>query len=193
MIILKNEIKEVFKAHGMPEGLTVTRGNKFISISGQCGEPVLTITKVEVGSKLTKAERAIIIGGYIEPALTANKKAILAYIKLRKDTTVQDALDTFVKGNTGLSSSRYYKDNQKYGYVSLTNGDNNCTVYMSTAGEFDVSFSRLSKDYYKEIARNMIKKAEKILPLYLETLKAVDERNKTLQTAKSFLNEKCGF
>ena len=59
MLLLKNEIKEVFKAHGMPEGLTVSRTqSKHIAITGQCGEPVLTITKVEVGTKLTKAERS---------------------------------------------------------------------------------------------------------------------------------------
>jgi hypothetical protein len=198
MLILKNEIKEVFKTLGMPEGLTVTRGAgrgpKFVSISGQCGEPILTITKVEVGAKLTKVEREILILDYIVPALTVNKEAILDYIKLRKDTSIDDDLKELKAKYPDMKRRKYWDGTQKgYEYVSISGGVDNCEIYMTQDGSFEVSISRLPEGDFKQIINSVMKIAKSALPEYMRLLDLSDKREDSLRTAKRLLNEMCDF
>ena len=195
MLILKNEIKEVFKTLGMPEGLTVSRNNrtKFVAISGQCGEPVLTITKVEIGAKLTKAEREILINDYIVPALTVNKKAVLDYIKLRKDTTVDDDLKALQDKYILKHSCKSWLNPQE-GFECLSIHDNNYSIkYIPDEDVYKVIISNVEFEEAKKVIKKLLKVAKVVLPKYEGLLIKQNEIADKVSKSKSFLNEKCGF
>ena len=193
MLVLKNKIEAIFKELGMPENLTVTRDKhtRFVSISGQCGEPILTITEVEVSAKLTKAEREILINDYIVPTLTANKKAILDYIKLREDTSIDDKynelnrkykLDFRAKGWDGLT----------IGFLSISENDCEISYYIET-DEYKVTIFDVAFDDAITNIKKLLKTAKKILPIYKKVLEAKEARKNKLSEVKSLLNKKCGF
>ena len=192
MLILKNEIKVMFRANGMPSGLTVSRNNttRFISISGECGDPILTVSKVEIGYKLTKAERKIIIDDYIEPALLKNKADILEYIKLKKDTSAQDELDRVLKEYKTLSITAFYKGSRE---VKMRSDDDSLEIILRN-GKFylRISYLELDKMCEKKIS-SFVSGAKDVLLNYLKALDDVDNHNELLKIQQNKLVENCGF
>ena len=88
MLMLKNEIKDIFKAVGLEE-FTVGRDSAgHLNIVGPCGKPLVPITNFTIGAKLTKAEREITIEDHIKPILSKYKADILDLIKATEDNEV---------------------------------------------------------------------------------------------------------
>jgi hypothetical protein len=198
MLILKKEIKDIFKSLGMPEGLTVTRGAgrgaNFISISGQCGAPILTITKVEVGTKLTKTEREILIDDYIVPAIKNNKKNILKYIEKLKDTKVDDRIAE-LKSNYKLSVDTGFRDSI---IRSVSIQCNNISVTLDPegnlgAGNFTINLMSTPIDTYGDECKKAISTAKKVLPEYLALLEVRKAQGDVIKELRVLLTEKCGF
>ena len=201
MIILKNEVKALFKEFKMPEGLTVNRVGKFIVVTGQCGEPILTITKVEVGAKLTKIERELLISDYLRPAITEYRDAILAYVKLKKDTSNADAISKIHEDHNvsvGNNSHRYGVNKDElpiYDYYCYSPKDNNSIIISlrTKTNIFEVSVSSVNEDEYKAPLKAALKTAKEVLPKLKELYATRDIRTLELQKTNELLNESCGF
>ena len=108
MIQLKAQVKQLFADAGIPE-LTVGRdSNNYLTIVGkECGQPIMTISQVEVSASMTKAVRKIVIDDYLTPALTKHSKDFMSMIAAKKKAKAANALVTAelaLLGTKGYSS-----------------------------------------------------------------------------------------
>ena len=191
MLILKNEVKELFESYGMLEGLTVSRGqDKFVSICGKCGEPVLTITSVEVGSKLTSKERKILTEDYITPAMGANRDAILEYVELKKDKDIENKIEELSKG-LNLKYDTDYRTPHTINGVSI-HTELVHIRYKVKEDRYTIALNNMDIEMVSEL-QNIVNEAKRILPIYLDLLKKQKTRDDLLQEQRSLLTQSCGF
>ena len=93
MLELKNQVKQLFEDKGIPE-LTVGRSSQgFLTVIGkECGQPIMTISQVEIPSKLTKATRNIVINDYLIPALDKHTTNFINLITAKKAFKAAEAI-----------------------------------------------------------------------------------------------------
>ena len=111
MILLRKQAEELLKEAGFDERLTVSRVEKYVYITGQCGKPVMRVSDLEVGNKLTKVERNIIIEDYLIPLLD-KKDLVNAYISLEDSIREQNELfeETMQKLDIRMTNGYYNTD-----------------------------------------------------------------------------------
>jgi len=111
MILLRKQAEELLKEAGFDERLTVSRVEKYVYITGQCGKPVMRVSDLEVGNKLTKVERNIIIEDYLIPLLD-KKDLVNAYISLEDSIREQNKMfeETIQKLNIRITFGYYNTD-----------------------------------------------------------------------------------
>jgi hypothetical protein len=168
MILLKNEVKDLFEKAGIPE-LTVSRGIEgYLTIVGkECGQLIMTISQVTVPRTMNKATRKIIIDDYLVPALTKYSKDFVNMVKAKKKAKqAKKALSDELKNIEALGYDHSYYSAIKFRGL---NGSAIKFGYFLNTENYIIE-DRVSKKELKEIMTK-IEKAETELKMYLKLLK----------------------
>ena len=198
MLELKAQVKELFQDAGIPE-LTVSRGiNGYLTIVGkECGQPIMTISQVEIPAKLTKATRSIVIDDYLIPALDKHTVDFINLIKTKKTVkALQTKVDKEWKKLSKLGYSEQYNYNSNKA-ISLIERDKNEKVIISLVINTitdAVNISTLDftiKQLEDNIARAKLVKAE-IKP-WLTAKEGLDKANEALKIESDKLKTVCGW
>jgi len=180
MILLRKQAEELLKEAEFDERLTVSRVEKYVYITGQCGKPVMRVSDLEVGNKLTRVERNIIIEDYLIPLLD-KKDLVNTYISLEDSIGEQNEMfeETLQKLNVRMTSGYhntgvtfyavYVEDSIKKLEVSISEDSSTFKeVLISTSGTTFDALQTLLKTKYKgmvenlEIVKNMYVKREEM-------------------------------
>jgi len=96
MIILTKRINEELDKAGLPE-LTVLRDdNGQLNLVGrECAKPVMKLSSMPIGKKLSAVERNILIDDYILVLITKHLKDLKSLMTFMKDSSHKDALDKY--------------------------------------------------------------------------------------------------
>jgi len=84
MILFRKEAEKILKDYGFSEDFTVSRIGKYIWLVGKCGKEIMQISDLEVGSKLSKTERELLIEDYLYPNIIMKKAKLDKLIDLEK-------------------------------------------------------------------------------------------------------------
>jgi len=111
MILLRQQAEKLLREAGFDERLTISRVEKYVYITGQCGKPVMKVSDLEVSSKLSKVEREILINDYLIPLL-GNKDKVNHYITLEEQLieTDKEMKETASKLNVNVNTPYYSSD-----------------------------------------------------------------------------------
>ena len=122
MILLRKQADELLKEAGLDERFTVKRVDKCIYLTEQCGKPVVKVSDLKVGTKLSKIERNIIIKDYLVPLLS-KKELLNIYIDLGNSIREQNEMleETMQKLNVRKSYT-YYNSNLTFYTTYTKNG-----------------------------------------------------------------------
>jgi len=185
MILLRKQADELLKEAGFDERLTVSRIDKYVYIVGQCGKPVMRVSDLEAGNKLTKVERNIIIEDYLIPLLD-KKDLVNAYISLEDSIREQNEMFeetvqklniriTFGYYNTDVTFySTYSEEGVKKLEVSINGKPSVKDILISTNSvTFDVLQTLLSTKY-----KGMVENLEIVKNMYIRREETKKEQAK---------------
>jgi len=96
MIILTKRINEELDKAGLPE-LTVLRDdNGQLNLVGrECAKPIMKLSSMPIGKKLSAVERNILIDDYVLVLITKHLKDLKSLMTFMKDSSHKDALDKY--------------------------------------------------------------------------------------------------
>ena len=199
MLELKTEVKELFKAAGVPE-LTVGSIDGYLNIVGsKCGEAIMSIAQFKVGTKFSTKQREIIIEEYLEPVLVKYGKELKDLVAVKKagkliDEAIEVEIDSLRKMDIKVSVEYNYNDNQSYYTCTIDLGkDKGSIVY--TPNEKNPQINLRTKSELKDIptisakATDLVKLTKSLAKLESKQLANIESR-KVLSEALAI---KCGW
>jgi len=178
MILFRKEAEKILKDHGFSEDFTVSRVGKYIWLVGKCGKTILQVSDLEVGSKLSKTERELLIEDYLYPNVIMKKAKLDKLLDLqRKIVFTEDQLLIFKKeeniyidttGNYNYADNKYDNvlniqlNNSKYTAKMVENLETHKqTIYMS-----NVEIDEVHNVYNKLLSLMPIR--DKVFKLYTD-------------------------
>jgi len=183
MLMLKNEVKDLFKKAKLDEFTVGRDGAGFLNIVGPCGKPLVPITNFSIGSKLTKAEREICIDDHIQPVLKAHTKTILDLIDAKnKEKTLLEAANKMIDSFKDDEHEVGFSINNMYGAfdpkIDLYNGTVSKRVKTDKSTIFaKVIFASRDESYSIETYIDDIANAPKAAKFSQECKKIHDKCN----------------
>jgi len=144
MIILTKRVNEELDKAGLPE-LTILRDdNGQLNLVGrECAKPIMKLSSMPIGKKLSAVERNILIDDYVLVLITKHLKDLKRLMTFMKDSSHKDALDKYkddlLKDKAAKAKiSTTYKKNATSEYRLHTN---DVMVNMSYEGKYEVNIS----------------------------------------------------
>jgi len=92
MILFRKEAEQLLKDAGFSKDLTVTRIDKHIYLVGKCGKQIALVSDLEVGNKLSKAERDLLLQDYFIPSIIDHKTDIERLLEIENE--IRDIKET---------------------------------------------------------------------------------------------------
>ena len=198
MILLKNEVKDIFTKYGLDNFTVGRNSNGYLDLVGDCGKPLVQITNFAIGSKLTKKEREICIDDYIIPTLSKHAASVKKLIDAKKDEfDKQEILNLEIKKqekkykvNFDIADNVYYRSNKILYYSDKKENIENISMNKHIDEKLKVSIDIVEKTNFKIVEKiiNQMYIDYETLELKLDTLKkAIELSNKTQKD----LTEEC--
>jgi hypothetical protein len=190
MILLRQQAEKLLREAGFDERLTISRVEKYVYITGQCGKPVMKVSDLEVGSKLSKIEREILINDYLIPLL-GNKDKVNRYITLEEQLVETDKKmrETASKLNVSINTPYYTSDKGTTFVTSYYDAECkrfSVSILDSTESlddvEIDISDAtpRKIKDLLSKQLHGLVENVDLVRQLFLKKT-AIEEEQSELQ------------
>ena len=143
MIILTKRINEELDKAGLPE-LTVLRDdNGQLNLVGrECAKPIMKLSSMPIGKKLSAVERNILIDDYVLVLITKHLKDLKSLMTFMKDSSHKDALDKYKddlrkdKGVEPKVATTYKNTTSEYKLHT-----NDVIVSLSSEGKYEAVFN----------------------------------------------------
>ena len=143
MIILTKRINEELDKVGLPE-LTVLRDDigQLNLVGRACAEPIMKLSSMPIGKKLSAAERNILIDDYVLVLITKHLKDLKSLMTFMKDSSHKDALDKY---KDDLKKTKYVEAKIATTYKNTTSEyrlhTDEVMVKLSSEGKYEAVFS----------------------------------------------------
>jgi len=85
MILFRKETEKILKDNGFSEDITVSRIDRHIWLVGECDKQIVQVSDLEVGNKLSKVERELLIEDYLYPNVIIQKTKINKLLALEEE------------------------------------------------------------------------------------------------------------
>ena len=143
MIILTKRINEELDKAGLPE-LTVLRDDdgQLNLVGRECAKPIMKLSSMPIGKKLSAVERNILIDDYVLVLITKHLKDLKSLMALMKDSSHKDALDKY---KDDLKKTKYVEARISTTYKNTTSEyrlhTNDVMVKLSSDGKYEAIFN----------------------------------------------------
>jgi len=115
MILFRKEAKKILREHGFSEDFTVNKIDRHIWLVGKCGKQIVQISDLEVGNKLSKAERELLIEDYLYPNIIMKK------VKIDRLLSIEQAIENIDIELAGIEKKDQVYIDTDYNYAKARN------------------------------------------------------------------------
>jgi len=180
MVLFRKKAEKILQDHGFGKEFTVSRVEKCVWLVGQCSKPIVKISDLEIGTKLSKVERDTIIEDYLYPNIIANKDKIDKLLSMGQDIeNIKEQLDIVEKNDLVYIDTDYsYSKSRNIVYIVIQVGEDG--EYKATlketldTGEKYVHMNSVPQEKTCDVYNKLVGKSpirDKVYDLYNKKLK----------------------
>jgi len=184
MILFRKEAEKILQDHKFNKDFTVSKIDRHIWLVGKCGKQIVRISDLEVGNKLTKTERELLIEDYLYPNIITKKAKINKLLSMEQSIeNINKELSIIEKNDQVYIDIDYsYAKAQNIVYIVIQVSVNNeykakLKDNLDTSKKYinmnDVPQEKTCDVYNKLISKLPIR--DRVFSLYNERLKLYDD------------------
>jgi len=180
MVLFRKEAEKILQDHGFGKDFTVSRVDRHIWLVGKCTKQIVQVSDLEIGNKLTKAERELLITDYLYTNIIANKDKIDKLLSMGQDIeNIKEQLDIVEKNDLVYIDTDYsYSKSRNIVYIVIQVGEDG--EYKATlketldTGEKYVHMNSVPQEKTCDVYNKLVGKSpirDRVFNLYNKKLK----------------------